>query len=297
MDAPPVDRVKQRLHATLSRWDANTTHADMRRQWDELFGVRRQVASSDRACAAGVNATWIAAPGVGTDRVLLYLHGGGYVMGSVQSHWDLIARLSSACGCRALGVDYRLAPEHVNPAAVEDAVSAYRWLHGQGVAPASIAIAGDSAGGGLTMMALLALRIAGIPLPAAAVLLSPWVDFEAAGESFTSRKHVDPMVRRRLIHDTTQLYLAGKISPRDPEVTPMHADLSGLPPLLVQVGDHETLLDDSRNFCERARLAGVDATLEIWPQMFHVFQLFADEIEDARRAIDAIGAFVRQRLG
>ncbi|MGE0542156.1 MAG: alpha/beta hydrolase [Dehalococcoidia bacterium] len=296
MDPTPVEKVKQRLHATLSRWDADTSHADMRRQWDALFAVRHHFASTDRARVPNVDATWIAAPGVRDDRVLLYLHGGGYVMGSVRSHWNLIARLSSTCNCRALGVDYRLAPEHTYPAAIEDVVAAYRWLLGQGIPASGIVIAGDSAGGGLAMMTLLALRDSGVPLPALAVLMSPWVDFEATGESFTSRKNVDPMVRRRLILETARLYLSGKISTRDPKATPLFADLAGFPPLLVQVGDHETLLDDSRSLCARAQKAGVDTTLEIWPDMFHVFQLFADEIDDARRAVDAIGAFVRRHL-
>ena len=292
----PMDALKKRLHATLSAWDASTPYEVMRRDWDALFGTQLQTARWERVCAGGVDAEWVAAPGAKPERVLLYLHGGGYVLGSVASHRGLIARLSAAAGCRALGINYRLAPEHPYPAAIEDATAAYHWLLEQGFEPRHIAIAGDSAGGGLAATTLLALKGEGTPLPAAAVLLSPWIDLEGAGASYESRKHVDPMVRRRQILVQREIYLAGKVGPQDPRVAPLHADLSGLPPLLIQVGDHESLLDDSRSLAERARAAGVDVTLEVWDGMIHVFQLFADELEEGRRAIEAIGAFVRSRM-
>lgn len=290
------ERLEARLHSVLKTWNENTTFEQMRQGWDALFSARTEQADSYSVQAGGVDADWITAPGARADRVLLYLHGGGYAMGSVRSHWDLIARLSAAAGCRALGLDYRLAPEHPFPAAVEDATTAYRWLLDQGIEPSSIALAGDSSGGGLAMATLVALRDAGNPLPAAAALLSPWVDLEARGESFESRRHVDPMVRRRLILRQAQTYLAGRASVRDPLAAPIHADLAGLPPLLIQVGDRETLLDDSRSLAERARAVGVDVTLEVWDGMIHVFQLFAGELEEGRRAIEGIGAFVRKHM-
>jgi epsilon-lactone hydrolase len=292
----PIDRVKQRLHAVLSGWNSNTSYPDMRRQWDALFRERQRRADSEPVRAGGVDATWITADEARSDRVLMYLHGGGYVMGSVASHWDLIAALSSACGCRALGVDYRLAPEHVYPAAVEDATSAYRWLLAQGFAPGAIAIAGDSAGAGLAATLLLALRRASVPMPSSVGLMSPWVDFEAVGESFVTRKHADPMVRRRLILENARIYLSGNLDPQDPVAAPMHADLSGLPPLMIQVGEHETLLDDARGYAERARCAGVEVELEVWDGMFHVFQLFASELESGRRAIDSMGDFIQRHF-
>jgi len=295
-DADPIDRVRQRLHAVLGGWGADTSYAEMRRQWDALFKVRHQPAASERLRAGGVDATWISAPGVRADCALMYLHGGGYVMGSVNSHWDLIAGLSASAGCRVLALDYRLAPEHPYPAAIEDAESAYRWLLEQGIPSGGIAIAGDSAGAGLAATLLLALWRSRMPMPAAAVLMSPWVDFEAAGASFDSRKEFDPLVRRRLIHETARVYLAGKVDRRDPQVALLHADLRGLPPLLIQVGDHETLLDDSRSLAEQAQLAGVDVTLEVWDRMIHVFQLFAEELPESRGAIESAGAFLHRHL-
>jgi acetyl esterase/lipase len=293
----PIDRLVERIGAEVRSWKANTSIEQTRASWEALFRTRTQPADVERVKAGGVDAAWIAAPGVRRDRVLVYVHGGGYAMGSVNSHRDLIARLSAAADCRALGLDYRLAPEHPFPAALEDATAAYGWLLDQGIAPHRIALAGDSSGGGLTAATLVALRDAGRPLPAAAVLLSPWVDFEATGESYESRKRFDPMVRRHLIQMQARTYLAGKGDLRNPLAAPLHADLSGLPPLLIQVGDHETLLDDSRAFAEKARAASVDVTLEIWDEMIHVFQLFADELEEARRAIHRIGAFLREHVG
>lgn len=243
----------------------------------------------------GVAAEWVSAPGVDQDRVLLYLHGGGYVIGSLDSHRGLIARLSKAANCRALALDYRLAPEHRYPAAVEDATKAYRWLLAQGFAPAQIAIAGDSAGGGLTLATLVALRDAGVPLPAAAAPISPWVDLEGTGESMKTRVDLDPMVEPGGLFGMAKIYL-GDADPRLPTASPLYADLTGLPPLLIQVGDLETLLDDSTRLAARAEAAGVDVTLEVWPEMVHVWQLFAPMIPEGREAIARIGQFLRQKM-
>jgi len=243
---------------------------------------------------AGIAAEWVCAPGVQQDRVLLYLHGGGYVIGSVDTHRGLIARLSKAANCRALALDYRLAPEHRYPAAVEDATKAYRWLLAQGVAPGKIAIAGDSAGGGLTMATLVALRDAGDPLPAAAAPISPWVDLEGTGESMKTRVDVDPMVEPGGLFGMAKIYL-GDADPRQPTASPLYAELSGLPPLLIQVGDLETLLDDATRLAARAKAAGVDATLEVWPEMVHVWHLFAPMLPEGREAIARIGAFLQEK--
>ena len=246
--------------------------------------------------AGGVPAEWIAAPGTDADRVIYYLHGGGYAIGSINTHREMISRLSRASGARALAIDYRLAPEHPFPAAIEDATTAYRWLLSTGVDPARIVIAGDSAGGGLTVATLVSLRDAGDPLPAAAVCLSPWVDMEGTGDSMTTQAEADPMINREDVLEGARAYLNGA-GPRTPLASPIHADLSGLPPLLIHVGTAEVLLDDSTRLAERARSAGVDVTLEPWDDMIHVFQFFASRLPEAQQAIDRIGQFMRERTG
>jgi len=244
----------------------------------------------------GIPAEWVSTPATSADRVILYLHGGGYVIGSINTHRELAARLSRAAHARVLLIDYRLAPEHPYPAAVEDATRAYQWLLSQGVRPSQIVIAGDSAGGGLTLATLVALRDAGVPLPAAGVCLSPWTDLEGIGDSMTAKAAVDPMVQRDGLLKMAAMYLAGK-DPRTPLAAPLYADLGGLPPLLIQVGTAETLLDDSTRIAERARKAGVNVTLEPWEEMIHVFQVFAAMLPEGRQAIDRIGEFVRQHVG
>jgi acetyl esterase/lipase len=245
--------------------------------------------------AGGVPGEWITTPEAAHERAIYYLHGGGYVMGSINTHREMISRLTRAAGARALAIEYRLAPENPFPAAVEDSTAAYRWLLSTGVDPARLVIAGDSAGGGLTVATLVALRDAGEPLPAAAVCLSPWVDLEALGESMTIRAEADPMVQREGLLQTAKAYL-GDADPRTPLATPLYADLGGLPPLLIQVGTAETLLDDSTRLAERAKSAGVDVALEIWDDMFHVWQFFAEMLPEGQQAIDRIGEFIWKHM-
>ncbi len=244
--------------------------------------------------AGGVSAEWSVADGADQDKVILYVHGGGYVMGSAGSHRDMTGRLSQAAGARVLSLNYRLAPEHPFPAPVDDSVAAYRWLLGQGIQASNIAIAGDSAGGGLALAALIAIRDAGEPMPAAGIGISPWVDMEGTGESMTTRAAVDPVVQKEGLLDMAKLYLGGA-DPRDPLAAPLHADLSGLPPLLIQVGDAETLLDDSTRITERARKADVDVTLKIWDEMPHVWHLFAPILPEGQQAIEEIGTFFKEQ--
>jgi len=232
-------------------------------------------------------------PAPTADRAILYLHGGGYIMGSINTHRELIARLSKAAQARILALDYRLAPEHPFPAPVEDATAAYRWMLAQGLKPSRIAVAGDSAGGGLTVAALVAFRDAGLPMPAAGIPISPWVDLEAIGESMKTRSSQDPIVKPEMIREIARVYLAGQ-NPRSPLAAPLYADLHGLPPLLIHVGDAEALLDDSKRLAERAKAAGVDVTLEVWPEMPHVWHLFAHFLPEGQQAIDRAGEFVRK---
>lgn len=245
--------------------------------------------------AAGIAAEWLTGPGADTSRVLLYLHGGGYVIGSIASHRGLAARIAAAAGIRGLIIDYRLGPEHPFPAAVEDACAAYGFLLDQGIEPAHIAIGGDSAGGGLTFAALVALRDAGRPLPGAAIALSPWTDLAGTGESMTTRAAADPMVQREPLLANAALYLGGA-DPRTPTASPLYADLTGLPPTCIQVGTAETLLDDATRIAERIRAAGGVVDLEAFEDLIHVFQAFAPHVPESVEAIDKLGAFLKRSL-
>ncbi|NRA08100.1 MAG: alpha/beta hydrolase [Myxococcales bacterium] len=240
-------------------------------------------------------AEWVEGPDADASRVLLYFHGGGYVIGSIATHRGLVARIARVAGIRGLVLDYRLAPEHPFPAAVEDATAAYRFLLEQGITPEGIAIGGDSAGGGLTFATLVALRDSGIPLPAAAIALSPWVDLEGTGESMSSKADADPMVGREGLLEMARLYL-GEADPKTPTAAPLHADLAGLPPLYVQVGTAETLLDDATRIAERARAAGVQIELEPFEDLVHVFQAFAPHVPESLEAIEKLGAFLKRQL-
>jgi epsilon-lactone hydrolase len=227
---------------------------------------------------------------------VLYLHGGGYVILSMRSHTRLVAHIATAAGCRALNVDYRLAPEHPHPAAVDDALAAYRWLLDQGIEPRNVAISGDSAGGGLTLATLLAIKEAGLPQPAAAVPMSPWVDLEGIGESMDKMAEVDLMVQREGLKQMADMYLNGGDA-RHPTAAPLYGDLRGLAPLYIQVGGDETLLDDSTRLATRAAHAGVEVRLDVFPEMQHVFQVMAGQIPEADDAVARIGAFLRERFG
>jgi epsilon-lactone hydrolase len=241
-----------------------------------------------------VGGEWVCAAGANQarDRVLLHFHGGGYTAGSAEAYRGLAARLSAACARPVLAVDYRLAPEHPFPAALDDCVAAYRWLvRTEGVAPADIVLAGDSAGGNFMIAAMLRLRGAGEPLPAAAVGLSAQFDMSLSGESVSARAQRDPMISPGSIRACAAAYV-GAADPRDPLVSPLFAELGGLPPLLLQVGSEEMLRDDTARMAAKARAAGVDATDEEWPGMIHVWHMFSDRLAEAREALARIGAFV-----
>ena len=266
----------------------------MRSGYDMLGGMNPQAEGAviEAVSAEGVPCEWITTPGVDTARTIVYVHGGGYAIGSLASHRSMLTHLSAAADARVLTVDYRLAPEHAHPAALDDAVAAYRWALRNGATPERTVIAGDSAGGGLTVATLVALRDGGDALPAAGVCLSPWVDMEAKGESMQTKADVDPMVNEADLLKWADYYLKGQ-SPTTPLANPLHADLKGLPPLLVHVGSHEVLLDDSKRLTERARAAGVDVTLEVADEMIHVWHFFAGNVPEADASITEVGAFVR----
>jgi acetyl esterase/lipase len=226
--------------------------------------------------------------------VLLYLHGGGYLLGSIATHRALAARIAEAAGIRALIIDYRLAPEHPFPAALEDALAAYDFLLGQGFAPERVAIGGDSAGGGLTLATLLSLRDSGRPLPGAAIALSPWTDLAATGESIQTRD--DPMLGSKDdLVATASLYLDGA-DPRTPTASPLYADLAGLPAIAIQVGTAEKLLDDSTRVADRIRGAGGQVDLEVYDDLIHVFQSLAPHVPESLEAIEKLGSFLKRHL-
>jgi acetyl esterase/lipase len=240
---------------------------------------------------SGVPAEWIVPPGVAADRVILYLHGGGYVSGSINTHRAMVARIARASDARALAIDYRLAPEHPFRAGLDDSIAAYRWLLSQGYRPSRIVVAGDSAGGGLTLALLAALRDAGEPMPAAAVPISPWTDLEGTGESVRTKAAKDPMVQFEDLSSMAKLY-ATNADLRNPLASPLYADFRGFPPLLIQVGDAEILLDDATRVAERAKSADVQVELEVWDDMVHVWHVFAKILPEGQQAIDKIGKFV-----
>lgn len=249
-------------------------------------------AKCEKVDAGGVPSEWVAAPGVNDGRAVLYLHGGGYAIGSINTHRRLAYDISASSGARVLLIDYRLAPEHPFPAAVDDATKAWQWLKQQGFADGKLAIAGDSAGGGLTLATLVNLRDKKLGLPACAAALSPWVDLEGLGNSITARSAQDPMVQKDGLLWMAKMYLNGA-DPKAPLAAPLHANLVGLPPILVQAGTAETLLDDATRIAEKLHAAGVEVKLSIWPNMLHVFPLFAPILSEGRDGCLEIGSFIR----
>jgi epsilon-lactone hydrolase len=246
----------------------------------------------DPVDANGVPAECVVAAGVTAERVLLHFPGGAYHLGSPARLRGLLALVSAVAQVRVLSVGYRLAPEHPFPAAVEDGLAAYRWLIASGTPAAEVVISGDSSGGGLALAVLVALRDAGEPLPGAAVVMSPWTDLDLTGESLRSRAAVDVLLTPDGAREAADWYLAGQDA-RHPYASPLYADLHGLPPILIQAGDAEILRDDSTRFAAAAQAAGVDVTLEIWPEMPHVWHAFAGLLPEADEAIARIGDWLR----
>ncbi len=246
--------------------------------------------------AGQVPGAWIQTPESIPENIILFLHGGGYNSGSIHSHRSLTANIAHAAKSRALIIDYRLAPEHPFPAAVQDARVAFDWLVENHIDPAQIIVAGDSCGGGMAISLMINLRNAGKPLPAAAVCLSPWTDLTCTGESWVTNRNKDIMLDAVSLKKAAQIYL-GMTSSGIPLASPLYADLKGLPSILIQVGSDELILSDSTGLAERAKAAGVDVTLEVWEGMQHEWHFAAKFLPEARQAIDHIGQFMQDQLG
>lgn len=244
----------------------------------------------------GVQAEWSATPAADPACAVLYLHGGGYMAGSIVSHRYVAIEIGRSARARTLALDYRRAPEHPYPAQLDDALAAYRYLLDQGLAAGKIAVGGDSAGGNLTLALLIALRTRGLPLPACGWVVSPWSDLTASGATMQSKAAVDPMIQKPYVLELAQNFAGGR-DLSDPLISPQLADLTGLPPLLIQVGSEETLLDDSVMLAGRAGAAGVATTLEIWPDMIHAFTMFFPLVAASRRATVDAGSFIRRHFG
>mgnify|MGYP001764444802 CR=1 FL=1 len=256
-----------------------------------LFKISKDV-SVEKRNINGIPAEFISAAG-SKPGVTLYLHGGAYALGSVSVHREFLSRLAKASQIKVLAIDYRLAPEHPFPAALEDTLAAYHWLISDGYDPATIVIAGDSAGGGLALAALLSLRDSKAPLPACAVCLSPWLNLSFTRE--TGDNNNDPVLNPALLSRFVRLY-AGQTDPRNPLISPLFADLHGLPPLLIQAGTNEILIDEIEQFCEKARQAGVAVELDRWPGLFHVFQI-VPILPETKRSLEKIANFISRKIG
>ncbi len=267
--------------------------------WGDLTAEPREVDYIETQAGA-VPAMWAVPKRSAADRVLLCMHGGGFISGSIYSHRKLFGQLAKAAGTRALIFDYRLAPQHTHPAQVDDAAAVYRWLLDQGIEAGHIAFTGDSSGGGLCLSTQLRARQRGLPIPAAAMPFSPWVDMAVTGRSYQTNRDRDPFFYAESVRQFAGIFLGDGGDPRDPLASPLYAelaDLAGLAPVYIQVGGDETLLDDARALAERARQAGVEVRLDVFPGMLHTFQMAAGRAPEADDAVARMAGWVRPRLG
>jgi len=270
-----------------------------RRQRIEEVGAVWPAASDikfEEAGIAGLRGEWSIAPGSDASRVLLYFHGGGYCSGSILSHRRLVTEAGRASKTRTLAIEYRLAPEHPFPAALDDTLAAWNFLRQSGIAAEHIVVGGDSAGGGLTIALINRLRGAGEHTPGCAWLLSPWTDLTLSGSTLATKDTVDPIIHKAYLAELIAAYVPADVDRKDPRVSPLYADLTGFPPTLIQVGACETLLEDSTRFAAAAGSANVDVTLEIWPDMIHAWPMWNAHLEPGRRALARAGEFVRRHL-
>ena len=286
------------IRALLSSQPRPAGWAERRQRLDEV-GSAWPVADDVKLGAVdldGVPGEWSIAPGSDASRVLMFFHGGGYCSGSIASHRRMVTEAGRYAGARTLAVGYRLAPEHPFPAAFDDALVAWRFLRRQGIAAARIAVGGDSAGGGLTAALINRLRASGDEKPACAWLVSPWTDLTMSGSTMASKDAADPLIHKPYLEELATAYLPATLDRKDPRVSPLFADLRGFPPVLVQVGSDETLLDDAVRFAAAAGAADVAVTLEIWPRMIHAWPLWNARLEAGRGALARAGAFISAAL-
>lgn len=269
----------------------------MRKRLDQLGRLVRPArgVAIEETTIAGLKAEWYRPKEATEGKVLFYLHGGAYALGSCDSHRKLVTHIARAAGIEAVLPEYRLAPEHPFPAGLEDAVAVYRSLLEKGYSAGDIVIGGDSAGGGLSIAMMLQLRHDGVPLPRAAILLSPFLDMTASGDSVTTRAARDPWFHVKDIPVAIRYYCPGA-DLRNPLLSPVFANVAGLPPALIHVGDDEILLSDATRFADKLEQAGIEVELEVWPDMWHVFQLFVGKMPESRVAIGKIGDYIRRRL-
>jgi len=270
--------------------------AERRRRLDEV-GSHWPVADDvelTQVDVSGVPGEWSIVPGSDPSRVLMFLHGGGYCSGSILSHRRLVSEAGRAAGMRTLAIAYRLAPEHPFPAAVTDAVTAWQSLRSQGIPAARIAVGGDSAGGGLAVALIARLRDAGEDVPASAWLISPWTDLTMSGSTLATKDAVDPIIHKGYLEELAAAYLPAGMDRKDPRVSPLYANLKHFPPILIQVGSAETLLEDATRLALVAGAADVPVTLEIWPNMIHAWHLWNAHLEPGRRALASAGAFIQR---
>jgi epsilon-lactone hydrolase len=264
--------------------------------WGDLTAEPREVDYLETE-AGGLPAMWAVPKRASTDRVLMCIHGGGFIGGSIYTHRKMFGHLAKAAGARALLVSYHLLPEGVFPVPADDVTNAYRWLLDQGISASRVAFAGDSVGGWLAVTTQLLAREQGLPLPAAALLISPCVDFETTGESYETNRDSDPFFKQEVVRGIIANFLGEGADARDPRANPLHADLGGLGPIYIQAGGDETLADDARLLEAHARKAGVDVRLDIFPDMLHTFQMAAGRAPEADDAIREMAGWVRPRLG
>jgi epsilon-lactone hydrolase len=269
---------------------------DRRERIDEIgstWPVAADVKLEEAECD-DVSGEWSIVPGSDASRVLLFFHGGGYCSGSIVSHRRMVTEAGRAARMRTLAVQYRLAPEHPYPAAHADAMTAWRFLRGQGIAARDIVVGGDSAGGNLTITLINRLRAAGEEQPACAWLASPWTDLTLSGASLEGKDHVDPLIHKPYLDELANAYAPPPLRRKDPLISPLFADLASFPPTLIQVGSSETLLDDSVRFARALGLADVNVTLQVWPHMIHAWMMWNAKLTEGRQALEQMGEFVRR---
>ena len=287
-----IDAIRELLGST----PRPTGWAERRKHLDEVGSIW-PIADDVKVEAVDLRGTpgeWSTVPGSDAAQALLFFHGGGYCIGSILSHRRMVTEAGRKAGRRTLAVGYRLAPEHPFPAALEDAMKAWRFLREQGISARDIAVGGDSAGGGLTIALLTSLRDSGMELPACGWLVSPWTDLTLSGSTLTTKEPVDPLIHEGYLRELVEAYLPREMERRDPRASPLYANLSGLPPLLIQVGSSETLLADATRFASAAGAADVPVTLEIWPHMIHAWPVWNGGLARGREALANAGAFIRR---